>query len=90
MWKNLIDKVLMLDRGGVVLNASLFEISEQYNFVSTTQAHLPQAIYQEEVPGGYRAMVPAQGDETDVDLEVLFNAVSSGKTCRVRKDLNHF
>ena len=77
--ENLIDQVLMLDKGGVVLNASLFEISEKYNFVSTTKADLAEAIYQEEVPGGYRAMVPAQGEETEVDLEVLFNAVSSGK-----------
>ncbi len=76
--ENLIDQVLMLDKGGVVLNASLFEISEKFNFVSTTQASLEGAVYQEEVPGGYRAMVPAQGEETEVDLEILFNAVSNG------------
>lgn len=77
--ENLIDQVLMLNHGGVVLNASLFEIAERYNFVSTTQADLAEALYQEEVPGGYRAMVPAQGEETEVDLEVLFNAVLQGK-----------
>lgn len=77
--ENLIDQVLMLNHGGVVLNASLFDVSQKYNFISTTQANLPEAVYQEEVPGGYRAMVPAMGEETDVDLEVLFNAVSAGK-----------
>ena len=77
--ENLIDRVLMVNNGKVVLNKSLFDISEKYSFISTTKSDVADVVYQEEVPGGYKAMVPARGEETEVDLEVLFNAVSQGK-----------
>ncbi len=77
--ENLIDRVLMVNHGKVVLNRSIYEIAEQYSFVSSPKAYMQDVIYQEEIPGGYKAIVPAQGEETEVDLEVLFNAVAHEK-----------
>ena len=80
--ENLIDQVLIINHGQVKLNKSLFEISKKYNFVLTTHKNLPDIIYQEDVPGGYKTIIPAQEEETEVDLETLFNAVLKEKiTC---------
>jgi ABC-2 type transport system ATP-binding protein len=78
--ENLIDRVLVISEGKMVMNRSLFDITSNYNFISTNKTDTPGAIYNEEVPGGYKVIVPATDKETDVDMEVLFNAVSNGVT----------
>lgn len=76
--ENLIDKVMIIENGSIVLNQSLFELSEQYSFLNTSTAKVEGALYSEEVPGGYKVIVPCSNTSTDVDIEVLFNAVISG------------
>ena len=68
----LIDRVVIVDRGEVLLNDTTWNISQRYAFV--TPPTPDGAIYAEEAPGGYRAIVPANGQQTDIDLELLFFA----------------
>ena len=68
----LIDRVLIIDRGQVLLNSTTWDISQRYAFVTTGSA--AGALYAEEAPGGFRAVVPANGEQTEIDLELLFNA----------------
>jgi hypothetical protein len=37
------------------------------------------AIYSEAIPGGYRTLMPKGLTETEVDIELLFNAIIKGK-----------
>jgi len=77
--ENLIDKIIVLDNGRVIFQQTIAEISQKVSFISETSANAEGAIYSEAVPGGYRLIVPQSGDETAVDIELLFNAVTNGK-----------
>lgn len=72
---NLIDAIIVLDDHRIVLNASIFELSDQFVFKKVaTQS--PEAIYAEPILGGYSAIFHNQTTEqSKVDLELLFNAV---------------
>lgn len=76
--ESLIDKVIILDKGTVVLHQSTWEISEKYAFNTVTNPDEVETVYHEVAPGGFKVMRPANGAPTDVDLEVLFNAAISG------------
>ncbi len=75
---NLIDKVMIIDNGQVVLNRSLIDLSNQYAFKTAYAVEAERALYHEEYPGGFKVIVTANEEPTDVDMEVLFNAVIKG------------
>jgi len=77
--EHLIDPVIILDHKGVLLNATIAEITEKICFVIKSDSD-PDALYSEETPMGY-AMVKAnsRGLDTKVNLEALFNAVLKHK-----------
>ncbi|NLF81360.1 MAG: ABC transporter ATP-binding protein [Bacteroidales bacterium] len=77
--EHLIDPVIILDHKGVLLNATIAEITEKICFVTKSDSD-PDALYSEETPMGY-AMVKAnsRGLDTKVNLEALFNAVLKHK-----------
>lgn len=76
---NLIDSVIVLDQNKVVLNASIFDIAERVKF-RKQQAIDDEVLYAESSLGGFHAMVPNEdGDESKVDLELLFNGVLTEK-----------
>jgi len=77
--ENLIDKILILDNGKVIFQQTIAEISQKVCFISGTSNDVEGAIYSEAVPGGYRLMMPNGHDETEVDIELLFNAITKGK-----------
>ena len=77
--ENLIDKIIMLDNGKVIFHQTIAEISQKVCFISGTSADIEGAIYSEAVPGGYRLMMPNGHAETEVDIELLFNAITNGK-----------
>jgi ABC-2 type transport system ATP-binding protein len=77
--ENLIDKIIILDNGKVIFKQTIAEISQKVCFVSGQAADAREAIYSEAVPGGYRMLMPNGHTETDVDIELLFNAITSGK-----------
>jgi len=77
--ENLIDKIIILDNGKVIFQQTIGEISQKVCFVSGTSSDVEGAIYSEAVPGGYRLMMPNGQAETEVDIELLFNAITKGK-----------
>lgn len=77
--KSVIDPVIILDRQAVLLDATLAEISEKVYFDYGTELK-PDALYSEFVPGGCVQVIPnAEGVESKVSLEALFNAVHKNK-----------
>jgi ABC-2 type transport system ATP-binding protein len=77
--ENLIDKIIILDNGKVIFQQTIAEISQKVCFVSGTTSDADGAIYSEAIPGGYRLVMPNGHDETEVDIELLFNAITKGK-----------
>ena len=77
--ENLIDKIIILDNGNVIFQQTIAEISNKVNFISGTSNEVKGAIYSEAVPGGYRLVMPNGHPETEVDIELLFNAIINGK-----------
>jgi ABC-2 type transport system ATP-binding protein len=77
--ENLIDKIIILDNGKVIFNHTMEEISNKVCFVNGTSEDTKDSIYSEAVPGGYRMMMPNGYAETEIDIELLFNAITNGK-----------
>lgn len=77
--ENLIDRVLMLEKGKFIMQKNLYEISSRLHFATTSSAEDGEHIlYREMVPGGYKVITPQTGRESSVDIELLFNAISNG------------
>lgn len=74
---NLMDPIIILDQGKVLFHQSHQAIAERLSFELFQQAKAPEGvIHSERVPGGFLAMSENEyGEETVVDIEVLFNAV---------------
>ena len=74
--ETLIDQVVMIDQGRIIFNQTMDEIAENYRFGQDTVSPAAEALYQEEVLGGYHTLT-ANPSRTPsrVSLELLFNAV---------------
>lgn len=74
---NIIDKIVVLDEGSIVFNEEVYAISQKWQFkTADSLKEMQEAIYSEKYPGGYRILCPAtEGNETDIDIELLFNAI---------------
>ena len=77
--ENIIDPIIILDRQDVLLNASLDEISSKLYFDYGNTIH-PESLYSEQLPGGFiQVYANAEGIESKVNIEALFNAVHRNK-----------
>ena len=76
--ENLIDRVLMLEKGKFIMQKNLYEISSQLHFATASSAEGENVLYHEMVPGGYKVITPQKGGDSSVDIELLFNAISNG------------
>lgn len=76
--ENIIDPIVILDKQDVLLNASIEKISEKLFFDYGTVLH-PEALYSEQLPGGFIQVLPGDGTESKVNIEALFNAVHKNK-----------
>lgn len=76
--ENLIDKVLMLDNGKFIMQKGLYEIGSQLNFSTVSSAEGEHILYSEMVPGGFRVITPQENGNSNVDIELLFNAIANG------------
>lgn len=79
--EQLLDHILIVGDNRLALNASVADISDRYVFETRRQGDdLSDALYSEYSVQG-NAVVAPRGDrnETPVNLELLFNAVSEGK-----------
>lgn len=80
--ENLLDHVVILDGNSVLLNCPLADVSRRLSFVIGDSAPA-DAYYSQPSVGGVAAVVPAtEGNETDVNLELLFNAMMSSAAAR--------
>lgn len=75
--ENLIDRVLMLEKGKFIMQKDLFDISSKLQFATTSSAEGENILYSEIVPGGYRIITPQANGSSSVDIELLFNAISN-------------
>ena len=77
--ENIIDPIIILDRQDVLLNASLDDISSKLYFDYGNTIH-PESLYSEQLPGGFiQVYANAEGIESKVNIEALFNAVHRNK-----------
>lgn len=77
--ENIIDPIIILDKQDVLLNATIQEISSKLYFDYGAALH-PDALYLEQTPGGCIQVYPnADGEESKVNIEALFNAVYKNK-----------
>lgn len=77
---NLLDRIVVVEGGRVIFNQDLFSISEKFRFDFYPGSSLPEKyFYAEQVPGGHVAMLNNEDQhvQTEVDLEILFNAIIS-------------
>jgi len=73
----IIDKIVILDEGEIIFNEEVMNISQKWQFKSVASlSGIADPIYHEKCPGGYRIICPINNeDETDIDIELLFNAI---------------
>ncbi len=75
--ENIIDKILIIDKGEVKLNESIYNITQNYAFHAARNPDDYNCIYKEAIPGGYKIITPRDGEETNIDIETLFNAIAN-------------
>ena len=77
----LLDHILILNQQKLLLDASVAEIQEKYTFEYRTPDEMDDALYAEPSLQGNAVVAPRKADspETQVNLELLFNAVNEGK-----------
>ena len=77
--ENLIDPIVILSHNAVLLDASVQKITEKLFFEYGGEAR-EDALYSELLPGGYMNVVPnTTGEESQLNIEALFNAVLRNK-----------
>ena len=77
--ENLIDPIIILDKNGVLLNASIDEISEKLCF-EFSPSITKKAIYSEQTLGGYINVCRNETSrECKVNIEALFNSVHQNR-----------
>jgi ABC-2 type transport system ATP-binding protein len=76
--ENLIDRVLMLEKGRFIMQKNIYEISSKLHFATTASPYGENILYHEMVPGGYKVITPQTNGNSSVDIELLFNAISNG------------
>jgi ABC-2 type transport system ATP-binding protein len=74
---SLIDHIIILENGKVVFHQSTMEISSKLSFIQTKDLEHLEVLYKEDVLGGHAVMCRKNGEETEIDLELLFNGVVS-------------
>jgi ABC-2 type transport system ATP-binding protein len=77
--ENLIDPIVILNSNAVLLDASVQRIQQKLFFEYGGEQR-PDALYSEMQPGGFLNVVPNQtGEESQLNIEALFNAVLRNK-----------
>ena len=77
--ENLIDPIVILNSNAVLLDASVQRIQQKLFFEYGGEQR-PDALYSEMQPGGFLNVIPNQtGEESQLNIEALFNAVLRNK-----------
>jgi ABC-2 type transport system ATP-binding protein len=76
---SLIDTLLVLHNREIVLNESLDSIADRLTFTTVPDTSGMDVLYQEESARGRQVILPnMEGRYSKVDMELLFNAITSG------------
>jgi ABC-2 type transport system ATP-binding protein len=88
--ETIIDKIVVLDEGKMVYNETVLDISQQWQFKTVASlSGIETPVYQERCLGGHRIIIPANSDEeTEIDIELLFNAVINKVTLKSESHAN--
>ncbi len=76
--ENLIDRILLLEKGQFILQKDLYDISSKLNFSHSSTDKGENILYSEMVPGGYKTITAQTDGDSSVDIELLFNAITQG------------
>ena len=78
--ENIIDSVVVLDEGKIIFHESMMEMSKKLDFV--LESSVPgEAFYYEKRLWGYAAVMSNKSEvDSQIDLELFFNAVLTNKT----------
>ena len=78
---NLIDPIIILDESEILLQESLMSISQKLYFgIDHEIEESGDALFAERIAGGYQVVRPNTfGEESEVELESLFNSVVGNK-----------
>lgn len=76
--ENLIDRIILIDQGQLIFNSTVLSITDNLAFYTVSSINENECLYAEPAPGGYRIMKTKNGVETPLDIELLFNAITSG------------
>lgn len=84
--ENLLDHITIIDKKGVVVDASTYDICQRLKFsIEPTKSH---AIYAESTLGGYACIVKnSANQESHIDIELLF-AAATAKRQEMKSILN--
>lgn len=78
--QHLIDPVIILDEGVIIFNQSMDKLNEKLSVQLVTNEPEPgSCLFYEKVIGGYAMLFEEGSGGTNVDLEILFNAVIHNK-----------
>lgn len=82
--ETIIDKIVVLDEGKIVYNETVLDISQQWQFKTVASlSGIENLIYQEKCIGGHRIILPVNSaEETEIDIELLFNAIINKVTLK--------
>ncbi|MDQ2656980.1 MAG: ABC transporter ATP-binding protein, partial [Bacteroidota bacterium] len=66
--ENLIDRVLMLEKGKFIMQKNIYELSSRLHFAMTSSPDGENVLYREMVPGGYKVITSQAGGDSPVDI----------------------
>ena len=77
--ETLIDKIVHIENGHIVFEKDVLRITEAFQFKTVNNiSDLSGVLYSEKCPGGYKVIMPVEdNEETELDIELLFNAISN-------------
>ncbi len=73
----LLESVIIIEGGKILFNQSVAELEDKLTFETRLNAEVvAESLYTDRVAGGYLHLLPnTSGEPSEIDLEVLFNAV---------------
>lgn len=78
----LIESIIVIEDGAIIFHKDVYDLEEKLLFTkSLSEQEEGDVIYSEMVPGGYIHILPnPDNTPSEVELEVLFNAIVQNKT----------
>jgi ABC-2 type transport system ATP-binding protein len=83
----LIDYIVILENGKIVFQQSTFDISSRLAFAQTKDLSNLEVLYTEDIFGGQAVIYRKQNEETEIDLELLFNGIITNSAI-INKEFN--